>query len=255
MSVQTSNPAATAIVGIDLVGATVPDLQRSLAFYRDALGMIPAVEHESGAEFHFPDGTTFGLWQPPADFGMKPGFGVMFSVNDVQASAEQMNKRGAGLGEVSESPVCFMSMGKDSEGNGTMLHHRKTPDAHQAPAQAPTPTTIRGIDLAGYLVTDPDRATAFYRDVLGLVPTDIDEEGRGAEFTLADGSTFGVWRTDDAAQSGFVMFAVRDANAKTAELRRRGVEIGEVMELPNCLMSLASDPDGNAVIIHQRKNT
>ena len=57
---------------------------------------------------------------------------------------------------------------------------------------------IKGMDIAAYLVRDPQAATAFYRDVLGMVPTAIDEEGRGTEFTLPDGSTFGVgtgrWR-------------------------------------------------------------
>ena len=58
---------------------------------------------------------------------------------------------------------------------------------------------ITGIDLTAYLVRDPDRAVAFYRDVLGMTPTAIDDQGRGAEFTLPDGSTFGVWKPDDAA--------------------------------------------------------
>ena len=35
---------------------------------------------------------------------------------------------------------------------------------------------IAGIDLSAYYVSDPARAIAFYRDVLGLTPTEIDEE-------------------------------------------------------------------------------
>jgi catechol 2,3-dioxygenase-like lactoylglutathione lyase family enzyme len=62
-------------------------------------------------------------------------------------------------------------------------------------------TSITGLDYAGFLVADPQRAIAFYRDVLGLHPTDIDEGGRGAEFTLADGSTFGVWRPTDPGEA------------------------------------------------------
>ena len=48
--------------------------------------------------------------------------------------------------------------------------------------------TIMGVDLFAYLVGDPARAIAFYRDVLGMTPTDVDDQGRGAEFTLPDGS-------------------------------------------------------------------
>ncbi len=118
------------------------------------------------------------------------------------------------------------------------------------------PATIRGMDLAAYLVRDPQGAIAFYRDVLGLTPTAVDPQGRGAEFTLADGSTFGVWRPDaDAdAKGGAVMFAVADVNAAIARLRERGAEISEPMESPVCFMAFGRDPEGNGYIVHQRKN-
>jgi predicted enzyme related to lactoylglutathione lyase len=112
---------------------------------------------------------------------------------------------------------------------------------------------IKGIDLCGFLVKDPAKTIAFYRDVLGIVPTEIDEEGRGAEFTLADGTTFGVWRPEDGETGGFVMFAVDDVHAATKELRSRGVELPDPMETPVCHMTFAQDPEGNGFIIHQRK--
>ena len=112
-------------------------------------------------------------------------------------------------------------------------------------------TVITGIDLAAYLVTDPQRAIAFYRDVLGLTPTEVDEEGRGAEFTLADGSTFGVWKPDDGPQTGgTVMFAVGDAQATVAQLRERGGQFSDPTETPVCFMAFGADPDGNPIIIH-----
>jgi len=43
-------------------------------------------------------------------------------------------------------------------------------------SSASTATQITGIDLAAYLVSDPSRAVAFYRDVLGMTPTEIDPE-------------------------------------------------------------------------------
>lgn len=61
-------------------------------------------------------------------------------------------------------------------------------------------TAVTGIDIAGHLVRDPQRAIAFYRDILGLRPTEIDGQGRGAGFTLADGSTLGLW--NDEGQIG-----------------------------------------------------
>ncbi|HEV3196216.1 MAG: VOC family protein [Candidatus Cybelea sp.] len=112
---------------------------------------------------------------------------------------------------------------------------------------------ITGIDLTAYLVRDPDRAVAFYRDVLGMTPTAIDDQGRGAEFTLPDGSTFGVWKPDDAATGGAIMFAVEDARAAVEYYRARGLGLSDVMESPVCFMAFGADPEGNAIIIHQRK--
>ena len=116
-----------------------------------------------------------------------------------------------------------------------------------------TGTIVKGIDLCGYLVNDPAAAIAFYRDRLGLEPTAVDPEGRGAEFTLADGSTFGVWREPGASLGGFVMFAVENAKTAVGDLRARGLEVSDVDETPACFMAFAKDPEGNGIIIHQRK--
>ena len=113
---------------------------------------------------------------------------------------------------------------------------------------------IHGIDLAGYIVSDPQRAIAFYRDVLGIQPTETDEQGRGAEFTLADGTTFGVWNPGNGQKNGAIMmFAVNDIQAALSEMRARGAQIADPMESPVCHMAFGQDPDGNGFIIHQRK--
>ena len=114
--------------------------------------------------------------------------------------------------------------------------------------------TIKGVDLCAYLVRDPDRAIAFYRDVLGMQPTEIDEKARGAEFTLADGSTFGVWKPDgvEDPSGGAIMFAVDDVHAAIKEFRERGAALSEPEDSGVCLMSFGADPEGNGIIIHQR---
>jgi predicted enzyme related to lactoylglutathione lyase len=118
---------------------------------------------------------------------------------------------------------------------------------------ASTTATITGIDLAAYLVRDPQKAIAFYRDVLGMTPTAIDDEGRGAEFTLADGSTFGVWKPDGDGTGGAMMFAVADAKQAVDHYRSLGLQVSDITESPVCYMAFASDPEGNMIIIHQRK--
>ena len=117
--------------------------------------------------------------------------------------------------------------------------------------------TITGMDIMAYYTQEPKRSIEFYRDVLGLQPTELDEQGRGAEFTLADGSTFGVWKPDssdgDYASGAIVMFAVPDINAAVEEFNSRGAALTESFETPVCHMAMGKDPDGNQFIIHQRK--
>jgi predicted enzyme related to lactoylglutathione lyase len=116
-----------------------------------------------------------------------------------------------------------------------------------------TAVAVKGIDIAAYLVRDPQRQIAFYRDVLGMTPTMIDDQGRGAEFTLADGSTFGVWKPEDGETGGAIMFAVDDAKRAVEHYRARGLELSDIMESPVCVMAFGQDPEGNSIIIHQRK--
>ena len=124
METTTKQPAQPAeIHGFDLVGLTVRDAKKTIAFYRDVLGLKPTMEADSGAEFELADGATFGIWQPDENY--PPGWGVMFAVRDIRAAIEEMRKRGAELSEPMETPVCFMSWGKDPEGNDFIVHQRK----------------------------------------------------------------------------------------------------------------------------------
>ena len=104
------------ITGVDLFGFTVRNKEKTVAFYRDVLGLDVTGEDERGAEFTFSDGTTFGIWQP--DSGEFPlGGGIMFAVPDAKAAVTELRRRGAELTDVMESPVCHMSIGSDPEGN------------------------------------------------------------------------------------------------------------------------------------------
>ena len=118
--------------------------------------------------------------------------------------------------------------------------------------------TIVGVDIFGPATRDAKKLIAFYRDVLGMVPTAIDESETGAEFELSDGTTFGVWQPQeppDKAAGYSALFAVRDINAAVSEFRSRGAQLGDPFETPGCFMALGSDPDGNAFGVHQRKTT
>jgi len=58
------NQRTFTITGMDLSGYMVKDAARAIAFYRDVLGLEPAVVYPDnrGAEYEFADGSTFGLW-------------------------------------------------------------------------------------------------------------------------------------------------------------------------------------------------
>ena len=120
-----------------------------------------------------------------------------------------------------------------------------------------TSVKATGIDIHCYLVKDVPRAIAFYKDMLGLTPTE--EEEQGAEFELPDGSTFGVWKENDAPwyPSAGVFFAVPDIKEAHAQLKSRGVkfEHDEPFESRVCHMIAAYDSEGNTFVIHQRKKT
>ena len=117
-----------------------------------------------------------------------------------------------------------------------------------------TAATVTGIDLCGFLVEDPAKAIAFYRDVIGMTPTAVDPEGRGAEFTLSDGTTFGVWREPSAKPGAFFMIAVDDIKAAIEDYRRKGLTVSDADETPVCFMAFTQDNEGNGLIIHQRKS-
>jgi predicted enzyme related to lactoylglutathione lyase len=114
---------------------------------------------------------------------------------------------------------------------------------------------ITGIDVHTYMVKDLSRAIAFYRDVLQLPLAAIGESA--AEFELPDGSAFELWNgaeTNSPWERGIgIMFAVADAREAVAELRSRGVTIGDPVDSPTCLIAIGEDSEGNQLVVHQRK--
>jgi len=113
--------------GIDISAYMVKDTERALAFYRDVLGLEPTTVYpeSGGAEYEFPDGTTFGLFNGGGDFPWQRSGGVMFAVDDFNAAVAHARKRGATVHMEHESPVCFMAIADDSEGNSIIIHKRK----------------------------------------------------------------------------------------------------------------------------------
>jgi predicted enzyme related to lactoylglutathione lyase len=116
---------------------------------------------------------------------------------------------------------------------------------------------INGMDLSGYMVKDAARAIKFYRDVLGLEPTTIYPDNRGAEYEFADGTTFGLWGGGGAVMpfqpSNGILFAVDDFDAAVATLKTRGIPVLMEHETPVCFLAMINDTEGNIVTLHKRK--
>jgi catechol 2,3-dioxygenase-like lactoylglutathione lyase family enzyme len=105
-----------------------------------------------------------------------------------------------------------------------------------------------------YPVTDLDRAVAFYRDVLGLEPTDF-QTPFWAEFDLA-GATFGIGSFEQAGKPGTAesLALEVDLGETKRRLGEHGIELADPHELQNCRIGLVKDPDGNTVWLHERKS-
>lgn len=118
--------------------------------------------------------------------------------------------------------------------------------------------TVVGLDLSGYMVKDAPRAIAFYRDVLGLEPVTVYPDGRGAEYVLGDGATFGLWGGGGAVMpfqpSNGILFAVDDLGAAVAAVKARGISVIMEHETPNCFLAMIHDSEGNIVTLHKRKD-
>jgi predicted enzyme related to lactoylglutathione lyase len=114
---------------------------------------------------------------------------------------------------------------------------------------------ITGIDATYYLTKDHGRATAFYRDTLGL-PVSADMPDVFTEFEFPGGEAFGLYHSAEFEVSNGVMFAVPDIDAAVAALKAKGVKFGgdgEITDTPVCKMAFGEDTEGNGFILHQRK--
>lgn len=112
----------------------------------------------------------------------------------------------------------------------------------------------------GYPVTDLPRARAFYEQVLGFKPASIwgDETKAWVEYEVGP-HTLAINNMDPAnwkpsTDGAGVALEVENFGDAIEELKKANVPfVLEPMDFPSCRMALISDPDGNSICIHQRK--
>ena len=115
---------------------------------------------------------------------------------------------------------------------------------------------VERTDFISVPVTDMERATAFYRDTLGLEQV---SEGGFPEFQLGENvsvyllSMEAIGQQFSAPHSAHVALRVPDVAETRRELEERGVEFaGDTLDTGVCHMAFFRDPDGNALMLHRR---
>jgi catechol 2,3-dioxygenase-like lactoylglutathione lyase family enzyme len=113
-------------------------------------------------------------------------------------------------------------------------------------------STLRGVELVEVVVYTRDmaRATAFYRDTLGLEPNYESEHW----------TTFRTGACTLALHAGSEVpdptFEVADVESERARLAARGVDVTEIREpAPGLRVFDARDPDGNRFSLESRGPT
>ena len=105
-------------------------------------------------------------------------------------------------------------------------------------------------------VSDKERARKFYQETIELKPATTAMDGAWIEYELG-ATTIGVgchpaWQPSRDGTT--VAFEVEDFDGSLAKLRERGVMFdSDKTETPVCWMAQFRDPDGNKLLIHQRK--
>jgi catechol 2,3-dioxygenase-like lactoylglutathione lyase family enzyme len=114
------------------------------------------------------------------------------------------------------------------------------------------------LELVSVPVSDVDRAKAFYTDKIGFTADydhQVNDALRFVQLTPVGSAcsiAIGTGITDKAPGSvSGLQLVVADADAARAELIGRGVEVGEVQDLPWGRFVFFTDPDGNSWAVQE----
>jgi catechol 2,3-dioxygenase-like lactoylglutathione lyase family enzyme len=112
---------------VDFVNVPTRDYERSIAFYRDVLGLPQnprvATEFEAG-------NVTLALFDPTeaeVEFQTNGCADIALRVKDVAAARAELEAKGIEFVGTRDSGVCDMAFFADPDGNALILHRRYAP--------------------------------------------------------------------------------------------------------------------------------
>jgi predicted enzyme related to lactoylglutathione lyase len=122
---------------------------------------------------------------------------------------------------------------------------------------APDSEIVTGVDFVAVPTDDLDAAVEFYGTKLGLRRSVYRPENHFAEFetgtltlSVIVSEKFGLGYSPNR---NAIALHVQDVAAARATLAARGIEFtGETLDTGVCHMAFFSDPDGNALMLHNR---
>ena len=122
----------TVVTGVDFVSVPTTDLDRTVTFYGETLGLPRSVYVPERNFAEFETGTvTLSVVDPQkmgiGDFKANANH-IALQVDDVHAARATLEERGVTfMGDVFDTGVCHMAFFTDPDGNDLMLHHRYAP--------------------------------------------------------------------------------------------------------------------------------
>ena len=129
---MSTDQVAKVVTGVDFVSIPTRDLERSVAFYGDTLGLERTAYRPDRNHAEFETGTVtlnvldpermgIGSFQPNANV-------VALHVDDIEDARATLTERGVTFaGDTFDTGVCHMAFFADPDGNALMLHHRYAP--------------------------------------------------------------------------------------------------------------------------------
>ena len=115
---------------------------------------------------------------------------------------------------------------------------------------------LKEIAFVVYPVKDPKAAKDFYQGILGLTET-ANWQDQWIEYDIGSGTlviTNGFPQAQPGAKGAMAGIEVDDFDAVLDHLKSKSIPLaGEPWDTPVCRGATFTDPDGNVIMLHQKK--